>query len=489
MTKRLSLLLLAALVTVACDKENSLPSLSVSLSELLLGGEAGAEKSFKITAAGHWEAQPQGADFAVMPLSGEAGVTTVTVTAAGTNTGRERQTLGTITLRAADGTRTVKVMQSPAKAPQAVFLYMAGTDLLKYFRMNITRASTAIGKNGIGDGRFLALIQPEEQKALALEIRYDAATKAARVDTLRRYSGIVTTDGPTITRVLNEMAEMAPAEHYGLIMGSHGSAWIPAQYPYLVPGITPPPAEDYWLKNGELVTRWFGSNGGVRTDIPTLAASLQRADVRFDYLIFDACFMSSVETLYDLRTCANYIVGSPAEVMGYGLPYDRIVPSLFTANGTSYDLEGVCRNFYEFYLNDWNTLPGNAQSGCIALTVCSELDGMREVMKRINAGKRKNWNAETLQYYENLSTHLFYDMGHYVDSMCDDPALLNEFHTQFDKAFPPACRLHTPRFYSGYGSGAYITVNPDHYSGVSVSEPSSKYTTENRSTAWYRDTH
>lgn len=489
MTKRLFLLLLAALVTVACEKEDSLPSFRVSPSELLLGGNAGAENTFTVTAAGLWEAQPQGTEFTFTPLTGDAGVTTVTVTAASKNAGRERKTLGTITLRAAEGTRTVKVMQSPAKAPQAVFLYMAGTDLLKYFRMNITRASTAIGKNVLGDGRFLALIQPEERTALALEIRYDAATKAAKVDTLRRYSDIVTTDRTTITRLLNEMAGLAPAERYGLIMGSHGSAWIPAQYQYLAPGVTPPPAEDYWIKNGELVTRWFGSNGGVRTDITTLAASLQNADIRFEYLIFDACFMSSIETLYDLRDCTNFIVGSPAEIMGYGFPYDRITPPLFANGGTSYDLPSVCRNFYEFYLNDWKIYPGNAQSGCIALTVCSELEGLKEVMKRINAGKQKSWDANTLQYYENLSRHLFYDMGHYVESMCDDPALLEEFRTQFDKAFPPAYRLHTPKFYSGYGSGAYIAVDPAHYSGVSVSEPSSKYTTDNRNTAWYRDTH
>lgn len=485
MTKRLFLLLLAALAAVACEKDDSSQT---SYTVLLLGGEAGAQSTLSVMATGPWEAQVEGSGFTVEPLSGGKGVTTMTVTATQANVGTERKTLGSIALAGATNMRSIKVQQSPAQAPQAVFLYMAGTDLLKYFRLNITRAATAIGKNTLGEGRFLALIQPQERTALALEIRYDPATKEAIIDTLRRYSGIVTTDGPTITRLLDEMAELAPAKRYGLIMGSHGSAWVPSAYQYLAPGVTPP-AEEYWRKNGELVTRWFGSNGGVRTDIATLAASLQNARIRFDYLIFDACFMSSIETLYDLRTSVDRIVGSPAEIMGYGFPYDRIIPSLFTDGGTACDLEGVCRNFYDFYLNDWKSLPGNAQSGCIALAECSELDALARVMKRIHAGKQKAWDAATLQYYENLSSHLFYDLGHYVDSMCDDPALLEEFHLQFDKTFPPAYRLHTPKFYSGYGSGAYITIDPDHYSGVSVSEPSNKYTTENRSTAWYRDTH
>ena len=65
-------------------------------------------------------------------------------------------------------------------------------------------------------------------------------------------------------------------------------------------------------------------------------------------------------------------------------------------------------------------------------------------------------------------------------------ALVEEFTTQLDRAFPPESRLCTKQFYSQYNNGS----NPVHfYTGVSVSEPSTKYVAENRMTNWYRDTH
>ena len=62
-------------------------------------------------------------------------------------------------------------------------------------------------------------------------------------------------------------------------------------------------------------------------DISELAAAIDGSGVRFDYLLFDACFMSSVEALYDLRRAADYIVASPCEVMAHGFPYTTSTPA------------------------------------------------------------------------------------------------------------------------------------------------------------------
>lgn len=52
---------------------------------------------------------------------------------------------------------------------------------------------------------------------------------------------------------------------------------------------------------------------------------------------------------YDLRKITRHLIASPCEVMAYGYPYDLVMPYLFTDGGTGYDLDGVCRSFYEFY--------------------------------------------------------------------------------------------------------------------------------------------
>lgn len=77
---------------------------------------------------------------------------------------------------------------------------------------------------------------------------------------------------------------------------------------------------------GAKQTRSFGDKG-YELNITELKEALEAQQFRFDYLIFDDCFMANIETLYDLRSVIGYIVASPCEVMGDGFPYDRIVPT------------------------------------------------------------------------------------------------------------------------------------------------------------------
>lgn len=489
--KRLCLLLCAAFAAAACEKnDDATVRLDLSAAEILLRGDAAAASRMTVEASGAWTARIEGSGFTAEPLRGEAGSTTVVFKALAANPNSGRTKLGSLIVQLDDAQRSrrTEVLQSPRTAPQSVFLYMEGTDLLRFFKTNIERSRQAVDRDTPGDGRFLAMVQPRKGEALVIEIGYDPATQAGRLDTLRRYTNVVTTRRETIAQLLAEMAELAPARRYGLILGSHGTGWIPASQPYLSPGRAAAPS-DYWNKQGPLTTRWFGSDASVRTDIADLAGAIDESGVRFDYLIFDACFISSIETLYDLRKSAGYIVASPTEIMGHGFPYDRILPHLFLRGGAECDLEQVCQTYYEFYLNDWNTLPGNAQSGCIALTVCAELDALAEAMRSVQEGPKNTVDPAALQYFEGLSPHLFFDLGQYADLLCNDPARLDAFRKQFDKTFPEACRLHTPTFYSAYGSGSSIPIREGCYSGVSVSEPSSRYVTENRRTAWYRATH
>ena len=46
----------------------------------------------------------------------------------------------------------------------------------------------------------------------------------------------------------------------------------------------------------------------------------------FDFIMFDACFMMSVEVAYEVRNYTDYYIGSPTENPGPGAPYDKVVP-------------------------------------------------------------------------------------------------------------------------------------------------------------------
>ena len=271
------------------------------------------------------------------------------------------------------------------------------------------------------------------------------------------------------------------AQHYGIIVGCHGKAWVPADHGALsYSARMTNELEDLWIPMpGALLTRSFGDTGRS-IDITNFAAAVKAQNYRPDYLLFDACFMANIETLYDLRECTDYVIAAPCEIMAQGFPYERAMPWFFTDGGKEYNLTKVCEAFWNFYMNDATT-----KSGCISLAVMAEMEGMKEIMRHINAAPQKTY-AEELQSYEGMSSHIFYDLGHWVELACGDAKLKEDFKAQLDKAFPKAARLSTPGFYSAYNG----RMNPvAYYSGVSFSEPSDKYTEENKQTSWYRDTH
>lgn len=380
---------------------------------------------------------------------------------------------------------------------QTVLFYLSGQSLLNYFRnTNVAEIRQEIGRGTtLYNSRVLVFIQPSTQQSLLIEYAYDADSRECYADTLRRYTDLRSIRQSDIVRVFRDMQETAPANRYGLVMGSHGGGWVPAEYKNLTLDENGSGENEWalsargkrfgidWL--GRLAdadaTRWFGEDNYTTADIETWSAAFAEAAVGWEYVIFDACFMSNVETLYELRNAARYIVGSPCEIMGRGMPYATMLADLFTEEGRSYDLEAFCRHFHDFY----STTTATRQSGCIAVTACDELERLADRMKRVNENLKTDADCSEVQVYEGLNRPLFFDLLQYVETACTDADAVEAFRTQFDRTFPEACRLHTPSFYSGY-NGRMNEIR--YYSGVTTSAPSDKFPTAHAATAWSRAT-
>lgn len=377
-------------------------------------------------------------------------------------------------------------------AQQTILLYMPGQNLLSYYVTNVRNIKKAVTDQVPGNNRILVCYQPDSHtQATLLEVRYDKAQQQCIHETLRLYEEFYPERPESVETLFRDIQQLAPAEHYGLIIGCHGTAWLPPAQSLSnesAPGVVPTPSLLTRAENetdaAELFTRAFGDSGH-RMEISDFATVVNRLPYRFDYLIFDGCFMANIETLYDLRNAFDYVIASPCEILAAGFPYDRITPHLFTASGA--DLAAVCDDFWSFYMYDWNTVPNNAQSGCISLAVMSELEALAECVADIQAGPLREYDRSQLQFYESMSTHLFYDLGDYLSAICDNDAHYARFEEQLDRAFPKACRLNTPQFYSVFNGGRQIPVN--FYTGVSTSEPANRYESYEQETAWYRRTH
>lgn len=234
---------------------------------------------------------------------------------------------------------------------------------------------------------------------------------------------LYTWDGPhdsasagTLREVIGRARTLAPADRYGLVLWSHGLAWVPSTatgyltrskartgerwpqtkrdgavpetpafsvpafslagepVPVTATGSAPPdltipavPVPASWP-----ATKWFGQDTGESPygyiETEELAAAIP-AGV-FDYILFDACFMASAEVLYALRDRAEWIVASPAEVIADGFPYDNIMPELLRPVP---DLQAVCETYYRYYADHADPA---YHAATVALVRTSELEAL-----------------------------------------------------------------------------------------------------------------
>ncbi len=265
-----------------------------------------------------------------------------------------------------------------------------------------------------------------------------------------------------------------------LILGSHGLGWLlkpSSSYGAVdmmaqdVDGVVSSGSEGSIIADYEAIpdhlrmSRYMGVSSDGYTDIEELREAIDNSGIKFGYIIFDQCYMGSIELLYRLRDCCYYAVASPAEIMSTGFPYDTVLPALFENNGRDYNLQGVCEAYYEYYLTTNETL----NCGCIAMCDMGELEALAEVVSRMSLTTL--FEEDDLMGYDNYSLHRFYDFGDYIRSAGgDETSLLEEFNNQFDRAFPEECRLHTDKYFVSVNGIATPTIDAAAYSGVTTSD-------------------
>ena len=370
------------------------------------------------------------------------------------------------------------------KTTQTLIFYFAGTDLTFYFHKNISAIKDALRQDILGDSRVVLFFQQgEKNSAEIIELTYNNGlceeNKIATHDLPEQM------DAESLSFYLKEIIRHAPADNYSLIIGSHGLGWIPM-------GASPDGAaaaslqglfyeNAFWQQTGDIKTRFIGEDRNPQNafEIPELAQAISKIGVKFEYILFDACFMANVESAYTLRNSAKYIVGSVCEIMGAGFPYKTVMPCMLQNKGTSYDLDGICQAFNTFYRDNYG------YSGSISVINCAELDALASAMKKINQGPKQEYTLSDIQSYEGQRRHVFFDLGDYVDKICADQNLKVTFKDQLNRTVIKKYTLD--KYYSAYGiSGTYYITS---YSGLNTSAPAEVYKSYYKLTDWYRATN
>lgn len=381
----------------------------------------------------------------------------------------------------------VQFGSQPATANHTLMFYFFGTSLNRYFETNIKDAILAIETGILGNSnRVLFFRQESASKGYISELCYDIATKKCIEQRLEEVTlndkSIITPE--KIGEHIAKMADIAPAHRYGIIFAGHGQGWITREIINRDADISQYSLNaDYnpWIPAiGAEVTRAFGESN-VQVNIDELAEGIECSNVELDYILFDACFMSNIEAIYDLRHSANYIIASPCEIMGKGFPYHRTLPYLFENYGAETDYVGAARSYYKYYESEY---VGSSRCGSISVYKCDEIEALAEATKSVMASAKSDYDASKLQTYEGQRTHHFYDFGQWVNTVATDNTALAAFNSQMKMCIIESYTLDS--FYSAYGSYGTYPIDKSVYSGVTTSAPSEAYPNGWRQTNWYK---
>lgn len=288
-------------------------------------------------------------------------------------------------------------------------------------------------------------------------------------------------DSTIMLNTLRSIIKAFPAHHYGLVLWSHANGWVPKL-----------DRTQDTASSGRSTRRTWGidnnsnslGNIGSEMEITTLRWILDQLP-RMDFILFDTCFMQNIESAYELRGVADYLIGSPAEIPGNGAPYTSILESLMKADAIS-----IAEKYYQTYKN----------SGGVALSVidCLELENLATVTagylpKIFSSGSKID--TEGVQNYVPYDAGFSwrpegYDMKSFMHKHLEADDFENWLQA-LNRAVPfsKATDYWASQF---YGSHNHLN-DPNNYSGVAMFIPNTKYNTAKnnwneafRRTSWYK---
>ena len=159
-------------------------------------------------------------------------------------------------------------------------------------------------------------------------------TKESKLDTLYKYTNdFYASDPEKLSEVLKQITQLCPAKEYGLVLWGHASGWV--------------------VESDTIAQkRAYGIDNNTWMNITQMAKALkglkdQNVLPKLSFIFADCCNMLCAENGYELRDVTDYLIGSPAEIPGYGAPYQLVVPHLFNSGSALY--KDIIDTYYDYY--------------------------------------------------------------------------------------------------------------------------------------------
>ena len=286
------------------------------------------------------------------------------------------------------------------------------------------------------------------------------------VDTLRTWpKGTPIANDSMVTEVFNWVKKEFPASGYGAVLSSHATGWLPEGY------FNDPKEDDDRGRSSSVWSsapyRTFGQEfyaSGKKTEeieIKDLAAAIP---YKLDYILFDACLMSTVEVAWELRNTCSFLAVSPCEIPAAGFDYSTLTEHLLKPDVP--DLKGACMDYFARYEND------SVYGATIAMVDCGALQGLADVCRPLFERYRdaiRNLDGSKVQVYDRLAGskdyYAFFDMKDLLREAGATASELADLQNALDAAL--VYEAHTARFINVRldrccGLAMYLPAYPDY---------------------------
>ena len=323
---------------------------------------------------------------------------------------------------------------------------------------NIEAMKLGAADGHLENGNLIVYINPSNDTPQLLQLKAGRDGKIQQFS-VKDYSEHISTSEEVMKEVFQDVLTLFPAESYGLGLSSHGSAWLPVDYKEQVRSIGPGP---------DVI------------EIPVLKDILKNimGSRKFEFILFDACTMASVEVAYELRDITKEIIASQTEIMSAGFPYTDVTKFMFTPEVMS---EEICKSFHSYYENE--QVP---YGGSISLIRTANLEGLASITRTII---QQNLLLSTMLPLDKIqrcdygpglySKPLLFDMKEYIDALSSDEQS-NSFKEQLERVVPHA--ETTEKVYFSYGPFSGVNV-AGRLNGLSIYVMQPKYPQLNN---WYK---
>lgn len=353
-----------------------------------------------------------------------------------------------------------ELVPEPHVSGRTVLVWLAGdNNLYPEVPHKLSALAEGFRKAAPSDCRLLVYADRRGNYPQLIEITPDGNRSV-----LETYPAQNSASPETFSRILGYMLSLAPARHYGLILFSHATGWLPQ-------GALENPA----LEEKPLSRTLFDDNGEQMT-LAGFAGALP-AGVKFDYIVLENCFMGGAEVAYALRDKADRLLVSSAEILSPG--FEEIYSSSFCKlTATAPDLAGFAADYYNYR----NAKSGSHRSATVSVINTAAMPQLASLAADIINGSTP-FDEEKLKTMQRFNRHdytLFFDLEEYLCELAPERTV--EIRSAISGAVEYAAA--TADFMPAYDYGFHIA----RHCGLTVYIPQSRFPALNaayKETDWY----